>query len=188
MDGIRTFRELQAAQQATAGGKGRVLARLFQAGYPVPDGLVILPTAFSGDDLSSEAWTAVQAHLDRMRRGDPGITFAVRSSAVSEDSARASFAGEFESVLDVATNEAVREAIHTAERRRPCRGLHSRPAGDTHPLQCFAVLPVRHQRPLRAVPVGRRSRSAQRLFRFSRPDGGYRFRDPHRVCRRRRPR
>ena len=118
MDGIRSFHELSAEQQAYAGGKGRVLAWLFQAGYPVPDGLVIFPAAFSGDALSPEAWTAVQVRLNRMRQGDPGITFAVRSSAVSEDSVRASFAGGFESVLDLATDEAVREAIHTVRRSR----------------------------------------------------------------------
>jgi hypothetical protein len=82
MDGIRSFRELSAEQEACAGGKGRVLVRLSQAGYPVPDGLVILPTAFSGDELSPEAWTAVQTHLNLMRRGDPGIAFAVRQFAL----------------------------------------------------------------------------------------------------------
>ena len=44
--------------------------------------------------------------------------FAVRSSALSEDSAQASFAGEFETVLDVRTDELVREAIHTVRRSR----------------------------------------------------------------------
>jgi phosphoenolpyruvate synthase/pyruvate phosphate dikinase len=84
----------------------------------VPDGPLILPAAFSGDELLPEAWTAVQVHLDRMHRDDPDITFAVRSSAVSEDAARASFAGEFESVLDAATDEAVRDAIHAVRRSR----------------------------------------------------------------------
>jgi hypothetical protein len=84
----------------------------------VPDGLLILPAAFSGDELLPEAWTAVQVHLDRMRRDDPDITVAVRSSAVSEDAARASFAREFESVLDAATDEAVRDAIHAVRRSR----------------------------------------------------------------------
>jgi pyruvate,water dikinase len=118
MDSIRSFHELSAEQQVNAGGKGSVLARLAQAGYPVPDGLLILPAAFSGDELLPEAWTGVQVHLDRMRRDDPDITFAVRSSAVGEDAARASFAGEFESVLDAATDEALWDAIHAVRRSR----------------------------------------------------------------------
>ena len=53
-----------------------------------------------------------------MRGADHDVAFAVRSSALSEDSAQASFAGEFETVLDVHTDEMVREAIHTVRRSR----------------------------------------------------------------------
>jgi pyruvate,water dikinase len=102
----------------TVGGKGGTLARLRQAGYPVPDGFVILPDAFDGDELKPEAWVAVQAQLERLRKGDDDIAFAVRSSALSEDSARASFAGEFETVLDVHSDEMVREAVRTVLRSR----------------------------------------------------------------------
>ncbi|WP_269850226.1 hypothetical protein [Methanosarcina horonobensis] len=35
-DMVKSFRELTPELQATAGGKGGTLARLFQAGYPVP--------------------------------------------------------------------------------------------------------------------------------------------------------
>jgi phosphoenolpyruvate synthase/pyruvate phosphate dikinase len=89
---IRSFDELTPEQQTSAGGKAGTLARLYQAGYPVPDGFVILPAAF-----------------------------AIRSSALSEDSARASFAGEFETVLDVHTHEQVREAVLAV--RRSLRSL-----------------------------------------------------------------
>ena len=44
------------------GGKAATLARLARAGYPVPDGFVILPTAFAGEELLPEAWKQVQAH------------------------------------------------------------------------------------------------------------------------------
>jgi len=115
-EGIRAFSELAAEQQSSAGGKGGTLARLYQSGYPVPEGFVILPTSFQGDELKAEAWAQVQAHLGRMRRGSEGIAFAVRSSALSEDSAQASFAGEFETVLDVHSDEMVREAIRTVRR------------------------------------------------------------------------
>jgi len=125
-DMIRSFEELTAEQQPHAGGKGGSLARLSQAGYPVPDGFVILPAAFvpstsSGhgdDELTPKAWTQVQVYLDRLRGTDGKAVFAVRSSAMSEDSAQASFAGEFETVLNVHTDEDIREAIHTVYHSR----------------------------------------------------------------------
>jgi len=113
---IRTFKELTTEQQSLAGGKGGTLAKLYQAGYPVPDGFVILPAAFDDDRLKPEAWTQVQGHLGRICVADAETAFAVRSSAMSEDAAQASFAGEFETVLDVHTDEMIREAIRTVRR------------------------------------------------------------------------
>ena len=115
---VKSFNELTTEQQSHAGGKGGSLARMFQAGYPVPDGFVILPTAFADDELtpgctlSAEAWTQVQMHLNQIREADSQAAFAVRSSAMSEDSAQASFAGEFETVLNVRTDDEIRQAIH----------------------------------------------------------------------------
>ena len=109
---IRSFKELAKEQEPLAGGKGRTLARLYRAGYRVPDGFIILPAAFVDDDLTKEAWALVQTHLARLRKNDRGGAFVVRSSALSEDSALASFAGEFETVLDVRTDEEIRQAIH----------------------------------------------------------------------------
>ncbi len=117
-DTVKSFNELTAEQQSHAGGKGGTLARLYQADYPVPDGFVILPTAFVDDELTPEAWTQVQAHLNYLRGTDGKTAFAVRSSAMSEDSAQASFAGEFETVLNVRTDEEIRKAIHTVYRSR----------------------------------------------------------------------
>jgi phosphohistidine swiveling domain-containing protein len=117
-DRICSFGELTPAQKPLAGGKGGTLAQLYQAGYPVPEGFVLLPAAFSGDHLAPEAWAEAQTHLRRLRKNGNGSAFAVRSSALSEDSALASFAGEFETVLDVHTDETVRAAIHTVRRSR----------------------------------------------------------------------
>ena len=109
---IRTFEELSEEEMAFAGGKGKTLARLRQAGYPVPDGFIILPQAFSGDRLRPEAWEQVETSLRKMCAVDDTISFAVRSSALAEDSPQASFAGEFETVLDVHTRE-IHAAIHS---------------------------------------------------------------------------
>ncbi len=115
---VLSFGELTADRQAFAGGKGGTLARLYQANYPVPDGFVILPAAFHDDLLSPEAWAQVHAQLKRLRRSDGRVTFAVRSSAPSEDSALASFAGEFETILDVRTDDEIRDAIRKVRRSR----------------------------------------------------------------------
>jgi hypothetical protein len=118
MSVILSFKDLAGEQESLAGGKGRTLARLTRAGYPVPDGFVIMPAAFAGDSLTQEAWARVRAYLARLRKNDPGGAFAVRSSAVGEDSARASFAGQFKTVLNVLTDEEIRQAIHAVRRSR----------------------------------------------------------------------
>jgi len=40
---------------------------MFQAGYRVPDGFIILPAAFAGDELMMEAWAQTQICLSRLR-------------------------------------------------------------------------------------------------------------------------
>ena len=115
---VKSFAELEQAERESAGGKGGTLAHLYQAGYPVPDGFVILPAAFIGDELSNDGWLEVKGQLARLRNGANTTSFAVRSSALSEDSAQASFAGEFETVLDVHTDEMIREAIGIVRRSR----------------------------------------------------------------------
>jgi len=115
---VKSFAKLKQEERELAGGKGGTLAHLFQEGYPVPDGFVIMPDAFTGDELRSDGWQQVQTQLARSRNGSPMTSFAVRSSALSEDSAQASFAGEFETVLDVRSDEMIREAIYTVRRSR----------------------------------------------------------------------
>lgn len=110
---ILSFEEITPENRALAGGKGSSLARLYQAGYPVPAGFVILSSAFDGEGLAPQAWSEAQQQLARMRAQDPGIAFAVRSSALSEDSAAVSFAGEFETLLNVHSDQDVQAAIAT---------------------------------------------------------------------------
>lgn len=115
---VKAFAKLEQGERGLAGGKGGTLAYLYQKGYPVPDGFVIMPAAFTGNELSSDSWQQVQQQLARSRNGSATTSFAVRSSALSEDSALASFAGEFETVLDVHSDEMIREAIYTVRRSR----------------------------------------------------------------------
>ncbi len=83
------------------GGKAKELGRLMAEGYRVPDGFVIT-TAVNPD---SELPDAVIQALDS---SEPR---AFRSSAVEEDGTEASFAGQFESVLDVRGAEAGLRAL-----------------------------------------------------------------------------
>ena len=92
---VKTFDELRDSEWPQAGGKAGTLARLYQSGFPVPAGFVILPEAFSDNELKTESWPTIREQLVALRNGDNQTPLAVRSSALAEDSAQASFAGEF---------------------------------------------------------------------------------------------
>jgi pyruvate,water dikinase len=89
----------------TIGGKAGGLVPLVHAGLPIPPGVVVPAEATDADvdRLSTE----VARHF-------AGTTLAVRSSGVTEDLVDASFAGQFETVLDVVAEP---EAIAAAIRR-----------------------------------------------------------------------
>jgi pyruvate,water dikinase len=115
---VLSFEEISVTELDYAGGKGGTLAKLYQSGFPVPPGFVILPYAFSGEELSNDVWEEILSHLKQFNMGKKGAAFAVRSSALGEDSAQASFAGEFETVLDVRTEKEIYDAIHVVQRSR----------------------------------------------------------------------
>ncbi|MFP4978128.1 PEP/pyruvate-binding domain-containing protein [Paenibacillus sp. CN-4] len=110
---VLSFREMVPEDYKFAGGKGAMLARLYQQGYPVPEGFVVFPVAFEGENVAALAWDKVVVKLQAIRKKHAGALFAVRSSGLSEDSAAASYAGEFETVLNVETDEEVRQALGT---------------------------------------------------------------------------
>lgn len=115
---IKSFKDLTPDLWPLAGGKGYMLARMYQNGYPVPEGFIVLPSAFKKEELKDEAWKDISSRLEAIRKKHEGAKFAVRSSALSEDSAQASFAGEFETVLNVKTDKEIQEAIYTVFRSR----------------------------------------------------------------------
>lgn len=81
----------------SCGSKATVLGILLRAGLPVPDGFVIPKAASGAGDLkvARSLPAAVAAALVRL---DAPLV-AVRSSAMSEDTAEASAAGQYESVI-----------------------------------------------------------------------------------------
>lgn len=84
-----------------AGGKAQGLKQLMDWQLPCPDGFVIL-----------DAGKAVpEAELAEFYRQLGEGKVAVRSSALGEDGEQASFAGQYETVLDVQGIEALRAAI-----------------------------------------------------------------------------
>lgn len=80
------------------GGKAATLSQLKQWGYEVPDGWVL----FSGDDLSAALRSIVPT---------PEQPLIVRSSAVGEDSAGASAAGQYLSIGNVTSTADLETAI-----------------------------------------------------------------------------
>jgi len=91
---LKTLDELTAADLGSIGGKAYNCARLKQAGFPVPDGIVIPKDVTDSElrELPGDPW------FDTV----PADTrFAVRSSGIGEDSEGHSFAGVHETQLNV---------------------------------------------------------------------------------------
>jgi rifampicin phosphotransferase len=126
-----------AAAPVLLGSKAANLARLLGAGFPVPAGVVVTPAATADWDQADARLRSAAAELasDRDQR------FAVRSSATAEDLPGASYAGQYETVLDVPLDElpqAVRQVVDSAASARvaayrqahPPAGPTAAPAGD----------------------------------------------------------
>jgi pyruvate,water dikinase len=88
----------EAAGHPGAGGKARGLGALIAAGFPVPEGLVAMPQA------RQEEIVAAYRVMGSGR-------VAVRSSAAEEDSEYLSYAGQFDTFLNVEGEEALLEAV-----------------------------------------------------------------------------
>jgi pyruvate,water dikinase len=146
MSGVLAFEDGGCAEVADAGGKAASLARMTALGLPVPRGFVVtagalrqaleahgsldrLQRVLSGDDHAAMAADARALVLetpvpDELARaiGDayaalgPEPPVAVRSSACSEDSTEASFAGQQDTYLHV------RGAGEVVARVRDCWG------------------------------------------------------------------
>jgi phosphoenolpyruvate synthase/pyruvate phosphate dikinase len=107
--------ESAARDLSLVGGKTANLS-LLAANHSVPPGFCLTTEAFdkwTGDEfpptLYDELATAYRKLADLCGVTEPDV--AVRSSAVDEDGATASFAGQHESYLNVAGAEAVAEAV-----------------------------------------------------------------------------
>src|SRR5918996_1159181 len=96
---VRRLGDLRRADAAEVGGKAAQLGELIAAGARVPDGLVL--TVAAGQMSADERGSLLQAGVAHLGSGP----FAVRSSGIAEDGAERSFAGMYETVLDVPADE-----------------------------------------------------------------------------------
>lgn len=136
------------------------MATLSNAGFPVPEWFVVLPDAFVGSPrsgtvepkrsdaqsdvaLASEMAMTLDAALARLCDGDNLL--AVRSSAVEEDSAARSFAGQLESFVAVPRSEVADHVLKVwrsgfSERIKAYRdqaGLTEAPRAPAVVVQCM---------------------------------------------------
>ncbi len=92
---VRRLRDVRIADRAEVGGKAASLGDLLNAGFRVPDGVVL--SADVAELSAGERQSVLRAGTNELGSGP----FAVRSSGIAEDGADRSFAGMYETVLDV---------------------------------------------------------------------------------------
>ncbi len=111
-----------ATTAAIAGGKASRLAALIADGHPVPPGFVIttqaldtviatLPLPVTADAVRCATLPESLQSQIRDAYAQLGGRVAVRSSGVAEDLENASFAGQYETIIDVEGADAVLDAV-----------------------------------------------------------------------------
>ena len=133
---ILTLDQKLASNEEITGGKGAGLARLIQAGFPIPSGFVVCAPALQEyllqhlADMGNANQPFTQETLEYIRKRVLGSNLpprlknsisreyqklggrvAVRSSLLAEDSSAGSYAGQLDTLLDVEGEEGVFDAI-----------------------------------------------------------------------------
>ncbi len=100
MNYIKNFSEISKNDIALVGGKGASLGELTRAGIPVPSGFVITTEVFKNfknKEIPREIIHEILSAFDNLHVQ----RVAVRSSATEEDSKTSSWAGQFDSFLNI---------------------------------------------------------------------------------------
>lgn len=118
---IVSFDDARALDRSEVGGKAAVLARMRQAGFPVPDGYVFTARAMlrhvSGLETPTSEAVATRPLDAELRAaveeaaGRVAGPLAVRSSGIDEDGDHASHAGQYSTILDIEGTDALDEAL-----------------------------------------------------------------------------
>ena len=108
----------KATDRQRSGGKAAALAALAGHGFDVPPFFVVTADAFVDGTLTPTAGKAVDRALPAIGPGP----FAVRSSALDEDGAEHSHAGQLQTRLHV-TAEGITEAVSAVRRSGDAAGL-----------------------------------------------------------------
>ena len=107
---IFDLRSIPSSELEKCGGKATSLSLMMQnLKMNIPPGYVITADAFCDGKITDEAAAELNvliAKLDRLK------TYAVRSSAIGEDGAEGSFAGQYETLTDVIVPK-IRDAVGT---------------------------------------------------------------------------
>lgn len=117
----------------TIGGKASGLRLLAKAGLPVPPAVVI-PAEATDEDLDLIAESIAERFA--------GKRIAVRSSGVAEDLESASFAGQYETVLDVEAEQVAIVAAALRVRASAAESAVSAYAGTHSTLMAVLVMPM----------------------------------------------
>lgn len=128
---IRQLDDIDFADHHNVGGKAAVLGGLRQAGFPVPDGVVLTAT--------SPPFRLSDAEMDQLVSAAQGLgaPLAVRSSGIAEDGPELSFAGQFVTLLNVEGEAALTAAVHACLNAAMAPGVH---AHHSEPAQPMGIL------------------------------------------------
>ncbi|MFN0147039.1 MAG: PEP/pyruvate-binding domain-containing protein [Dehalococcoidia bacterium] len=109
---IRSLDDAAGLPRSAIGGKAFTLADLRQAGFPVPPGFCLPADLLRGPDGGAGLpLDRVADVIDAYQKLGPEAPVAVRSSAIEEDAADKSFAGIYETKLNVRGGSALIDAI-----------------------------------------------------------------------------
>lgn len=107
---LRALADVGLVDADQVGRKAAVLGELLRNGFPVPRGFVIPADALaSGDPGLPDSMASALAGVVAAVNGP----LAVRSSSAAEDTAESSYAGQYESILDVIGTAELVEAVRT---------------------------------------------------------------------------
>jgi phosphohistidine swiveling domain-containing protein len=129
----------EALDERLVGGKAAGLARLLRLGVTVPRGLVIpasITARFTEDGIPEDLWCEI---IDA-RHALGAAVVIVRSSAIGEDSADASFAGQLDSISNVTSAEELRRAILQCWRSRGSDRVRAYEQSRGHVLEGLGII------------------------------------------------